>query len=96
MGTFIVRFLQLCFVGLLLAGMFMLGIFVFMLTAAVIVILGVVYWLRARGILNMPDGSTVEIHETHVYGEKDQHVTIIETDYQDVTPPEDEKPRITN
>ena len=94
MGTFIIRFLQLCFVGMLLAGLFMLGIFVFMLTAAVLVILGVVYWLRARGILNSPD-STTEIHETHVYRDEDQHVTIIETEYKEVTPSEKDAPRIS-
>ncbi len=90
MGTFIIRFLQLCFVGLLLAGMFMLGMFVFMLTAAVLVILGVVYWLRARGILGNAD-ATMEVHETHVYGNENQHVTIIETEYREVTPSEENK-----
>lgn len=98
MGTVIVRLLQLGFVGMLLAGMFMLGIFVFMLTAAVLAILGAVYWLRARGILTTPNDSTTTIHETHVYGDGVQeHVTIIETEFKEVSesePSSKDTPRI--
>lgn len=89
MGTIIVRVLQLCFIGLLLAGMFMLGVFVFMLTAGVLVILGVVYWLRARGILNSPADaaahSTYEYSASHHTPQGTEKITVIETEYTEVT-----------
>jgi cytoskeletal protein RodZ len=92
-STFLVRILQLALVGLFIMGLFAVGFFVFLLTFGVLAILGLVYWLRSKGIIKTPQSTMYSYEETHVYADTDSgatthetvtHTTVIDGEFQEI------------
>jgi membrane-bound ClpP family serine protease len=90
---FLIRLLQLALVGLFIMGLFAVGFFVFVLTFGVIAILGIVYWLRGKGILSSPDSPSfsengaeyyMETSETIIKTHTKDSATVIDAEFQEI------------
>ncbi len=72
-------------IGLILFGLFMLAASVFFIALAVIAALGIVAWLRKKGIITKKTNENLHNYQGDGYDGEQNSTTIIDGEYKEIT-----------